>query len=314
MIAIAQVDELLLLAGPESANAFAVQLDDAEAQEPLVEHYDLVVVRVVVDDVAQREQRRHAGQDGPPPRGVPLVRDDELLLVVRDGLVEDARVVVLVGAREVVLVEFERHAHARRHHPPQELHVVEHPLVAQRGDAEVAFEQGVQSVEEELDAGQGRVRRRAERPPAEQTEGQAKRHEKRVAAALDGFLAPPGAVLHPVQVNGAKAGPSDARHVIVVVLVDVDVEDGVQIGVGSVRRKGLQGFANRGVRQPIFEAWRSRYIINHALHVVSNKNATEVEHVQHARRIVIGDAVAFQHVFGGHNLYRQHFDTVKTRR
>ena len=60
LIAVAQVDELLLLAGPQSADALAVQFDDAEAEIALVEHDDLVLVRRVVDHVAQRQQRRYA--------------------------------------------------------------------------------------------------------------------------------------------------------------------------------------------------------------------------------------------------------------
>lgn len=51
LIAVTQIDQLLLLAGPESAHALAVQFDDPEAEESLVEHDDLVFVRVVVHHV-----------------------------------------------------------------------------------------------------------------------------------------------------------------------------------------------------------------------------------------------------------------------
>ena len=48
------------------------------------------------------------------------------------------------------LVQFERHANTRSHHPPQQLHVREHPLVPRRCDPEITLEQRVQAVQEEL--------------------------------------------------------------------------------------------------------------------------------------------------------------------
>lgn len=78
-------------------------LDDSEAEEPLVEHDDLVLVAAVVHDVAQGEQRGHVGQDGAAPHRVALVGDQHLLLVGSDGVVQHHGVLVLVRGREVVL-------------------------------------------------------------------------------------------------------------------------------------------------------------------------------------------------------------------
>ena len=69
---------------------------------------NLVLVGGIVDHVTQREQRRHSGEDGATPRRVALVRYDQLLFVAADRLVQHAWIVVLVGAREMVLVQLER--------------------------------------------------------------------------------------------------------------------------------------------------------------------------------------------------------------
>jgi hypothetical protein len=44
------------------------------------------------------------------------------------------------------LVQLHRHPDALGHHLPDELHVCEHPLVADRRDPEVALEEGVETV------------------------------------------------------------------------------------------------------------------------------------------------------------------------
>lgn len=51
----------------------------------------------------------------------------------------------------MVLVELDRHADPGSNHFSQQLHVAEHPLVADGSDPEVSLEQGVQPVQEELD-------------------------------------------------------------------------------------------------------------------------------------------------------------------
>lgn len=55
------------------------------------------------------------------------------------------------------LVQFERHPDGGRQYRVQQRHVGEHPLVARARDAEVALEQRVQPVQEELHAGRGRL-------------------------------------------------------------------------------------------------------------------------------------------------------------
>ena len=47
-------------------------------------------------------------------------------------------------------MKLERHADGRGHNSPHHLHVGKDPLVAGRGDAEVALEQRVQPVQEEV--------------------------------------------------------------------------------------------------------------------------------------------------------------------
>ena len=57
------------------------------------------------------------------------------------------------GSQGSYLVEFQRHPHAGGHHPVQELHVRKHPLVPGAGDAEVPLKEGVEAVQEGLQAG-----------------------------------------------------------------------------------------------------------------------------------------------------------------
>lgn len=78
-------------------------LDDLEAEVAFVQHDDLVLVGAVVDHVPQREQRVAAGQHRLAPSGVALVADDQAAAVVRDGLVQDGRLLGLLQAGEVIL-------------------------------------------------------------------------------------------------------------------------------------------------------------------------------------------------------------------
>lgn len=54
------------------------------------------------------------------------------------------------------LVKLEGHANPRRHHSMKQVHVGKDPLVSWGGDAEVPLEQGVQAIEEGLQAGEER--------------------------------------------------------------------------------------------------------------------------------------------------------------
>ena len=51
------------------------------------------------------------------------------------------------------LVKLEGHADPRRHHSVKQVHVGKDPLITGRGNAEVPLEQGVQAIEEGLQAG-----------------------------------------------------------------------------------------------------------------------------------------------------------------
>ena len=112
------------------------------------------------------------------------MRDDKVLLVSGDGLVEDMRIVVLVRRREVILMELDRHPDSRCHDFSQKVHVGEHPLVAHRCDPEVALKERVQAVQEELHRREELVGRDAEGSAAEQTESEAERDEGRVPAVI----------------------------------------------------------------------------------------------------------------------------------
>ena len=71
---------------------------------------------------------------------VTFMGDDQVFLVLRDGVVERGGVVVLVGGDEVVLVQLDRHPHPGRHNLPEQLHVAENPLVAYRSYSEVTLQ------------------------------------------------------------------------------------------------------------------------------------------------------------------------------
>ena len=66
--------------------------------------------------------------------------DDQVFLVLRDGVVERCGVVVLVWGDEVVLVQLDRHPHPGRHNLPEQFHVAENPLVAYRSNSEVTLQ------------------------------------------------------------------------------------------------------------------------------------------------------------------------------
>ena len=66
--------------------------------------------------------------------------DDQVFLVLRDGIVERGGVVVLVGGDEVVLVQLDRHPDPGCHNLPEQLHVAEDPFVPYRSYSEVTLE------------------------------------------------------------------------------------------------------------------------------------------------------------------------------
>ena len=136
-VSVPQEDELLLLARPQSSDALSVEFDHPEAEVPLVEHDDLVLVRPVVHHVPERQQRLGAGEDGVSPGWVALVANHEALLVAADGLVQHAVLLVLVWAHEVVLVQLQTHPNCWGHHSSQQLHIEEDPLVPLVGDTEI---------------------------------------------------------------------------------------------------------------------------------------------------------------------------------
>lgn len=163
-------------------------LDDTEAEVATVEHDYLVLIRGVIQDMAQCQQRGRVAEDGAAPGRVALMRDDQPLLVGCDGIIQGGRLLILIRGCEVVLrgrregqgkgplpwggaspphlpalqghtsphlVKLEGHANPRRHHTVKQVHVGKDPLVPWGGDAEVSLEQGVQAVEEGLQAGRG---------------------------------------------------------------------------------------------------------------------------------------------------------------
>lgn len=89
------------------------------------------------------------------------MRDDEFFFVGRDGFIENARIVVLVRTREVILMQLDGHTNARCDHSTKELHVIENPLIFEGSYAKIPFEKGVKAIKEELHARQRRMSGRA---------------------------------------------------------------------------------------------------------------------------------------------------------
>lgn len=153
-----------------------------------VEHDDLVLVGGIIHDVPQRQQRRCVAEDGAPPGGVALMRNDKPLLVGCDGVIQGCWFLILIWGCEVVLVgrwkktggleapappqekascppmhraghttphlvKLEGHSNPRCHYVVQQVHVGKDPLVTWGCNAEVPLEKGVQAVEEGLQAG-----------------------------------------------------------------------------------------------------------------------------------------------------------------
>ena len=72
--------------------------------------------------------------------------DDQVFLVLRDGVVERGGVIVLVGGDEVVLVQLDRHPDPGRHNLPEQFHVAENPLVAYRSYSEVTLQKNKKKI------------------------------------------------------------------------------------------------------------------------------------------------------------------------
>lgn len=68
-----------------------------------VEHDDLVLIRGVIQDVAQGQQRGRVAEDGAAPGRVTLVRDDQPLLIGCNGIIQSRRLLILIWGCEVVL-------------------------------------------------------------------------------------------------------------------------------------------------------------------------------------------------------------------
>lgn len=68
-----------------------------------VEHDNLILVGAIVHDVPQSEQGGRVGEHGTPPRRVPFVGNDEVLLVGYNGFVEHSGVIVFIRRSEMVL-------------------------------------------------------------------------------------------------------------------------------------------------------------------------------------------------------------------
>ncbi len=79
-----------------------------------------------------------------------FMRDDEILLVAGNGLVEDMWIIVFVRRSEMILMKFDRHPDSGRDNFPQQLHVSEDPLVTDGRDPEVTLEECVKAVQEKL--------------------------------------------------------------------------------------------------------------------------------------------------------------------
>eukprot|EP00160_Parvularia_atlantis_P017179 Unigene5799_Nuclearia_a/m.17723 Unigene5799_Nuclearia_a/g.17723 ORF Unigene5799_Nuclearia_a/g.17723 Unigene5799_Nuclearia_a/m.17723 type:complete len:575 (-) Unigene5799_Nuclearia_a:446-2170(-) len=148
-VLVAVEDELVLLRRPQPAHALAVDLDRPEFGVLHVEHDDVVLLGLVlvVDRLAHAQQRRAVGHHGVSPLGLALVADDQVLGVLLHYAVLLVQVRVLLGQRDVVLVQLQGHARAALDEL-QQRKVAEDPLVLRRRDAHVAAEHLVERVHE----------------------------------------------------------------------------------------------------------------------------------------------------------------------
>lgn len=138
LILVAQEDQLVLLAGPETAHALFVDLDQPKREEILGQHDHLVLIRVLGELMPQREQTRHVREHRSTPQRIAFVAQHRLALEFRHVLVQARLVVALV--LKVILMQPQAHAHRWQRDPLENLHVGKDPLVLGRLDSNVAFE------------------------------------------------------------------------------------------------------------------------------------------------------------------------------
>jgi hypothetical protein len=70
-----------------------------------VKHDDLVLVRSIVHDMTQCQQRRRVAEDGTAPGWVTLVGDDQPLLIGCNSIIQGCWLFVFIWGCEVILVE-----------------------------------------------------------------------------------------------------------------------------------------------------------------------------------------------------------------
>ena len=202
--------------------------------------------------------------------------DNQILFVAGNGFVEDVRIVVLVRRRKMILVKFDRHPDSGSDDFPQQLHVSEHPFVADRSDPEISLEERVKSVKKELDGSQEVVWRRAESATPQKTERKAERDEDGVLSVIRNPVcwrhvdvrvvasATFSAVGDPLVIDVAEWLAGDAGRPEVEVFVDVHVEQRVKIDKVFVGVR-LEGVANDGAVQPFVQFRRPDCVVDDAL-------------------------------------------------
>lgn len=133
--------------------------------------------------------------------------------------------------------------------------------------------------------------------------------------------------MDPAQVDSTETVPGDACESMVVVLVDVGIEGGIQVDVVPFSTS-LQAVFHGFISQPLFQFGRSDHIVNDTLRsgredafrsslaylkqytffltvqlhptnldIIGGQDASQIEHLQHGGGAVIGDAVALKHIF-----------------
>lgn len=83
-------------------------LDHLEAQVAFVEHDNFIFICSFIYHVSQSQQLLPVGQDCTAPGRVPFVTNHHLFFKGLDRLVQNCRVLVLIRARELVLLTQER--------------------------------------------------------------------------------------------------------------------------------------------------------------------------------------------------------------
>ena len=128
-VPISQKDQLLLLPSPKSAYAFSVQFNDSEGNMSLVQHDDFVLISTIINDMSKSKKTIGTAQDSCSPSGISFMRDDNVLIMGLNGVIQGRNVVVLIRWHEMILVKFHRHSYSWSYDFLEEFHITKDPFI-----------------------------------------------------------------------------------------------------------------------------------------------------------------------------------------